>query len=267
MKPFFLSTIYGGIRLKSTQAVLFMAALLALSAWMGSEFSARAPATVAMDIGMSMMHFLLILIGLLWSQELFAKDIEKRAVHALLALPVSRTDYLLGRFFGVCVLLILTSLVFALVLTGVVALVGLRYLGQVPPSLGLEFWLASLFVFLDAATVIAFTWLITSSSSTPMLPFVIGVAFAWASHTLAPAMSYLQSGSEEANSLSHDLQPILDTITYIIPDLSRLDIRHFALYQLPVDWMELTTATAMAVFYCMLSLGAAALVINRRSFN
>jgi len=266
--PYIVATLKCGFRLRSLRAVIVVAVLLAMGSWMAAEFSPRAPATVSLDTGISLIRFVLVILALLWAQEYFAKDIERRAIYSLLSQPVSRSAYLLGRFLGVLLLLGGALLIYGAVLALVVQGELMHYGGQRPPAIGIPYLVTLLGIYIDLVVVLAFAWLITSLSVTPLLPFSLGLIFAWSAHTLGPVLNYLAGHSSEAERLAPTFQPILDLVRWLIPDLSQLDVRHLALYDLPIsDAPNFVFALLLALTYSLLLLSLAGWAMERREFD
>jgi hypothetical protein len=55
-----------------------MAMASVLLAWLASSFSARSPATLLLDVGMSFQRIALILMAIFWVQELYYKDFKRK---------------------------------------------------------------------------------------------------------------------------------------------------------------------------------------------
>jgi uncharacterized membrane protein len=65
-------------RLGITIALLTL--LVVSGAWLASQFSPRQPATVALDVGLSFIRILIPFLALLQSQELVAREVERRLI-------------------------------------------------------------------------------------------------------------------------------------------------------------------------------------------
>lgn len=266
MLQHFLVAWRSGLRSRSFQA-LFILGLLAMGgAYLAAEFSGRQPATVALDVGLSAIRAIGLLLVLFWAQELIAKDIERRTVFSALAYPVPRSSYLLGRYMGILGLLALALLLLAALLIATVYLVAGGYAQALPVSLGANILWTLAYSFLDLAVIAAFTTFVASFAATPLLPFALGLAFALAARSLGPALEFLSSGSSAAQDLSKHLQPSLDLIRWILPDLSRLDLRPLALYNQWPATDALLWPALMAIGYIGILLAIAVLIFQRREF-
>ena len=79
--------------------VVFAVIVIAASLLLG-QLTAGQEVKIIKDLGLSAIslfgHFIAIFIGI----GLVSKEVERRSIYALLAKPMSRTELLLGKFFG-----------------------------------------------------------------------------------------------------------------------------------------------------------------------
>lgn len=247
------------------RVLLPLALVVVIASVLGSGFSGRQPTTVALDIGLSGLRLVLLVVTLLWVQDLFARDIERKTVYFMLAYPIGRTHYLFSRFFTVG-LLALASLVLIGGLLWLSLQLSAGYVQVTPVAAGGKYLLVLLGVWLDVLVITAFALCIASLSTTPFLPLILGLCFGMAARGLGPALDYLMK-DERANAFQVNFfGPVLEYGFLWLPDLSRLDWRPFALYNLPINWVVPGLATLSAVGYIVLLLAVASAIFRRRSF-
>lgn len=264
MLTFLLSAWRAGLRSRSIQGVLVLGVLLVGVAWLSAAFSPRAPKTVALDVGLSGLRFSLVLFALFWVQELVGREIEKRTVLFALTYPIPRGHYLIGRFLGVVGLLLLAAVLLGLLLWIVVLNAGGAYEQGFAVAPGGAYWLTVFGLWVDAVVVAAFALLLASLSTVPMLPLALGLAFAVAGKSLGAVIEYLARGDDPTVAY---LQPMVDAIAWLMPDLSRLDWRPWPMYGLAPDASAVGVGLLMAAAYVGLLLALAVLKFNRREFE
>lgn len=264
---FLLSGLRSGIRGRSFQVVFVLGMLTIAAAYLSGSFSPRQPRTVALDIGLSGLRFSLVLLNLLWVQELVAREIDRKTIFFSLAYPISRGSFLVGRFGAVLLLSGVAALVLGLLLTVAVVLSGGSYEQDISPDLGLPLWLTIMGLAFDAALVAAFALCVATISTVSILPLALGAAFAVGGKSLGPALEYLASGADGNEQLVHRFGPLLDTIRWLLPDLSRLDWRDWPLYQNPLAMETLIWNILMAACYAGLVLLLAIWLFRRREFS
>lgn len=260
MRVFIWSAVLSGIRSHSFQLLVILSLMLIGVAWLAANFSARHPATLALDIGLSGMRAILIFMALFWVQDLIGRDIERKTVMFALAYPVSRASYLLGRFLGIALLTGGAVLVMAGLLWVTVRFHPVAYQQITPVASGLAFWATCAYLYLSIMAVVAFSVLVATLSTTPMLPLLLGLGFAVVASSIGATLDFLLYSDLAEEAHSEQLGGVLQFASFAIPDLSRLDIRDWTLYGVVPDTKQLLYPVLMAFAYIAVMLG---LAINR----
>jgi Cu-processing system permease protein len=255
-----------GLRSRSFQALFILGVLVLSGAYLASLFSARQPATVALDVGISGVRFVSLLMMVFWCQELVAREVERRTVFLALAYPVPRAHYLIGRYLGVLFLATLAITILGLMLVVYAYLAGREYLQASPIDLGWGLWVTLLFILIDVAVVGAVTMLIATLSTTPLLPLALGAGFAVAARSLGTTMAYLKDKNSGAADWSGTLGPVVDFIEWVMPDLGRLDVRAMTLYSQAPTMDALIWPAGMCLAYIVVTLAVASIVFKHRQF-
>jgi Cu-processing system permease protein len=267
MWEFCLSACRSGFRSRSVHAILVLGILLVGVAFLSASFSPRQPKTVALDVGLSGMRFSLILFALFWVQELVGREIERRTVMYALSYPVSRGAYIIGRYFGILGLLALAALLLGMLLWLTTLTVGGAFEQGFSLGLGFPFWVTVFGVWVDAALVAAFALWIASLSTVPMLPVALGIAFAVAGKSLGAVMDYLARGADNDPLFVSQFNPLIETVQWVLPDLSRLDWRVWPMYDLFPGLQVIGLSLLMAIGYSAAMLALAVYVFSRREFS
>lgn len=260
------AALRSGWRSRGARVVLVLGVVVMLIAWLAAAFSARQPQTVALDVGISTIRLVSVFLGLYWIQELICKDIERKTVYTVLAYPQARYVYLLGRWLGVQVLLFcaLFLLAFASLISSELA-VGAYQQGTAVHT-GWEYWITIGYVYLDLLVITSFATLVATVATVPMMAFFVGLGFAVAARGLGPALSYLLYLDGGDKALAPTYLPVLRVVQWVLPDLSRLDVRSSVLYgQWPATG-ELWMTSIMAISYSILILWLAIRIFKRREF-
>lgn len=265
MRELILLGIKTEMRGLGLRALMTMTVLVLLASLLAAEFSGRQPSAVALDVGLSGLRFSMLFLVLLWVQDLFARDIERKTVYFVLAYPVTRWQYLCSRFATVALLALGTLLLMG----GLLWLLLQRDPGYTqlrPIALDGKYALVIAAIWLDALVICSVALFLASLSTTPFLPLILGFAFGTAARSLGPTLEYLRG--ERSDPLTATLfGPVLEYSFVWLPDLSRLDWRPLALYDLPIPWPALALAVLSAAGFMgvMLALGGA--IFQRRNFT
>ena len=237
---------------------------------LASQFSGRTPATVAMDVGISVYRLFMPVIIILILNELLYKEIERRTYLTSLTYPKTRTAFLLTRIQAVSLTIVLTTLFFYLLLALLVHYVSSGYAQATPPDYGLPLLLTFAFMLLDFFIVMLFSLLMILLSKSASFHLVVSIGFVIIARTFGPVIELLSRQDQMLWSQSTDekYQNALSILYFMLPDLSSLDIRMIALYGkmqfLGDGWIN-TLSSSIA--YSLVLLGMAVWVFNRKQFD
>lgn len=258
-----------GYRGRGARLIVFLGLLTAAASWLAAGFSGRQPETVALDVGLSLTRLFGALLVLYWITELLAKDLERRTIYFVLAYPFPRSIYILSRFLavaGLAAIAVIGLALFTLASWWLISRSG--YPQAIPVQLhGGALPITLLLIWLDLLAISAFTLLITTLSTTPMLAFFVGMAFAVSARSLGPILAYLTTEDPLAQRLAVVYQPLLDAIHWLMPDLSRLDVRSTVLYGIWPEPNTLLWSSTHVVLYSTIVLILAMLAFRTREFN
>lgn len=267
MKEFLISGLRSGIRGRSFQAVFLLGLALIGVAYLSGSFSPRQPQTVALDVGLSGIRFTLVLLSLFWTQELLAKEIERKAILFSLAYPVPRASLVVGRYLAVVILTAIAALLLGLCLVLATVPAGGGYSQEVDVRLGLPFLAALIGIVLDVAVVAAVATCISALSTVAVMPLVVGMAFAIGGRALGATIDYLVRGADGDEAMIQAFGPLINAIRWILPDLSRLDWREWPMYGLVPDAVTASYSILMAFSYAAVGLILASWIFARREFS
>lgn len=238
--------------------------LLVVAAMLGAQFSGRQSATIALDVGISVIRFALPVVGVLLLQELLSKEFDRKLCLTTLTYPRPRYQFLLGRIAAIALLLLGLLAVLAAPLAGLALWIG--HAQATPPDLGLPYLVTLAFIALDLLVVLAIGTLIAVTATTPSFVLIGSLGFMLVARSYAAIVALLTRDSTLVGN-ADTYQSSLRLLGYLLPDLAALDVRMISLYGqwqfLPEDW-ALRMVSALTYAAALLSLAVWAL--NRKKF-
>ena len=262
----FLTAWKLALRSRSVQAVFSLAILLLGAAYLGAAFSGRQPQVVAMDLGFSGIRIGLIFLNLFWIHELISKEIDRRSILLQLSFPITRASIIAGKFLAIQALSFTSALVLGTVLRIGVHFASWGYAAGSDPAMSVGYWATILLLWFEVAVVAAFALAVAVVSTTLFFPMLVGFLFALSGRMIGPMLDYLLSGAEGDEKLVEGFLPILLKVRWILPDLSGLDLRDWALYGVMPDPMMVFHAILVCGAYCVLAYLLAITLFERREF-
>jgi len=235
--------------------LVFFVLLLTGGAIFIGDLSAAQEAKIIVDMSLSAMLLFGVFIAIFVGVGLVYKELERRTVYAIFAKPVGRGEFLVGKYFGLC----LTLAVNVAVMGAGVSL-ALAYVRGGYDPLILSIWPAVCLIFVELMIIVAVA-LLFSSFSSPALSalltfgvFIIG-HFSADMKVLAAA-----TGTKSAKIF-------FGVLYYLLPNLSHYTVITDAGHgQMPAP-----AAFAVALLYAFVYIGvllsASILIFNRRNFK
>lgn len=239
----FCAEIGVGLRLALRARTLSVALggffVLMLCAFLAAQFSGRQPATVALDIGLSVIRFFLPLVIVLLVQELLSREFDRRCFLSSLSYPRARAGFLLGRFAAVLVFVMGQLMALGLLLAVLVFFIGKGYGQATPAALDHHYLITLGFMAVDLLVLTALAALLAIIASTPSFVLIGTFGFMLVARSFGAIIDLLsRDASLIVNAESY--RGSLGLLGYLLPDLGALDVRMLALYSkiefLPVDW-------------------------------
>src|ERR1035437_2600533 len=94
------ATFHEAWRRRFLSAILIFAVLSIASSWSLAYLQPGVELKLLIDIGLGSIRFFGMLIAIFLGVRLISDEIEKRTIHTILTKPVTRAQFLLGKFFG-----------------------------------------------------------------------------------------------------------------------------------------------------------------------
>lgn len=240
---------------------------LILAASLSAHFSGRQPATVALDVGLSVIRLLLPLFLILITQELVSREFERRYFLNTLSYPRSRRSLLLGRFMITASLTLGLLLALAATLALLTWIIGQDYAQATPVALGFPYFVTTAFIGLDLLVLVALSTLLAVVASTPSFVLIGTFGFMLVARSFSTIIELLTRNSFVVGD-SESYRSGVGLLGYLLPDLGALDVRMIALYDkldlLPADWPWLVLSS---LIYTIGLLALAIWALQRKRFT
>jgi ABC-type transport system involved in multi-copper enzyme maturation permease subunit len=246
-----LNTFREAVRDRILYLLLFFAALAIGLSRVLALLTVGDRIKIIKDVGLAAISFFGALMAILIGTGLVYKEIEKRTIFTLLSKPIRRAEFILGKFFG----LILTLLV----MTGLMAVIFLALLFVHTSKIDWTVLAALLFIMLELVLITAVA-ILFSSFSTPILSSLFSLSFYLIGHfswSLETLIRKMRPGAGRT---------IVRLLATALPDLETFNYKTEVVHNLPVPAAAWLTAPAYAIAYTAFVLALAVLVFRRRDF-
>lgn len=257
-------TLKGIFRDRVFQGIIALAMLFLFIPSVAS-LSMRQVTELSVTLSLSLISFILLLLSVFLGATSLWKDMERRYTFSVLSLPLSRSSYLFGRFFGLALFLLLTS-----VLLGTVACLVIKIASGIYPSDRPIVWswllLAIVFSTLKYILLVGVALLLSTVSTSFFLPIFGTICVFLASGITQQVYEYVNS-PVAVQTVSPLMKPVVSLVYYMLPNLAGFDLKVNAIYSIAPNLSGLGITFAYFVAYTAILLGGAALLFNRREMK
>ena len=207
---------------------------------------------ILQDVGLGAIRFFGAAIAIFMGVGLIHREVERRTIYTILSKPVTRAQFLAGKYLGLVATLWLQLAI-------MVAAFVLASLASGAP-LGSGHAIALGLVALELAVVVAFATLF-SSFATPFLAACYSLGLYLVGHLTRDLRGLGASSDSEL------VQQLTTWIHRVFPDLAALNRSIEAVHGLPIPLTEAGWALLAGVAWCLGFLLVAVLVFERRDFR
>lgn len=232
--------------------VLFVLMITAAAVFLG-ELTAENEARVIVNLGLSAVLFFGAFIAIFVGVGLVSKEIERRTVFAIFSKPVTRSEFVAGKFLGLCLTLFVNVAMMALGVT-----LALWYVGG--SSLIGSALAAMLLIYFELIllTAIAITF---STFSSPTLSALLTFLIFVIGH-------FSEALKQIAESIgSNGAKFFFSALYYFLPNLSFFSFITSAAHGQTPAVSYLATAFGYCLIYVIILLTVASFIFGRRNFK
>ncbi len=250
-----LNTFREAVRDRVLYSLVFFALLMMAAAVAVGQVSIGIEQTVIVSLGLSAISVIGVLISVFIGVALVSKEMDKRTVYALLAKPVRRWEFLLGKFGGLVLTLAVNTAAMALGL-----LLVMLYVKHSLERSDAVVLVAVYFILLKLALIVALA-LLFSCFTTPLLAILFTVGL----YIVGLYVQELRDLPVEV--MSPAMAAFTKWLSHLLPNFENFNVMAMAAHGRAVPGALILQNTLYAVVYCTIVLTAAAVVFSRRNLK
>ncbi len=268
------------IRLKIFYFLLLFALLLIGSSAFLVQLSFQDQFQMLKDVSLGAMSIFTSLLAILATSGLLPKDIEDRTLYTILAKPVSRLEYLMGKLSGVVLLLFVSMLLMGVMFAAVLfwrvhVVTGELVTGGGPQELidqqlrdlhatayNPNVWAGGLVIYAKACLLASLTMFISTFASSSIFTVIVTVVIYFIGHLQATARDYWQVSNGAA--MGHLTKAFLAFVSLVFPDLQLFNLVDEIVVGTPIAAWLLYKTLGLGLMYFLIYLLAAFFVFSNK---
>lgn len=228
-------------------AVVLIAGSLTISQLtLGEQFR------IIANVGTSSTQVFGTLTSVLLGVGLVSRELDRRTCYPILARPVSRARFIVGKYLGLVAVLALNVAVMAAATATMLALYtgGGRFLGL---AFAGAFWLLLVQFAVCAGFAVLF-----SAFTTATLATIFSLTLVAAGHVFSEIRTFWLRADQVG------MKPLVRVLDFVLPNMGLLDLKEALTYGDPVAAAALASRSAYGIAYAALLVGLAGVVFSRK---
>jgi ABC-type transport system involved in multi-copper enzyme maturation permease subunit len=249
------NTFREAVRDRVLYNLVFFALLMMGAAILVGQISIGIEQDVIVSLGLTAISVIGILIAVFLGVALVSKEMDKRTLYALLAKPVKRWEFLLGKFFGLVMTLTVNTAAMAAGLY--LALWTVKH----PLLRSDAYILVAVYLILLKLAVIVALALLFSCFTTPFLAILFSAGI-YVAGLFAADLRTVKGVDLDSGSLQ-----LMRGISYLLPNFQNFNVMGAVVHGRGVPGAFVWQATLYALVYIAIILTGAAVVFSRRNLK
>jgi ABC-type transport system involved in multi-copper enzyme maturation permease subunit len=253
------------IRDRIAYGLVFFAVLLIAASFLLAQLTAGQDVKIIKDLGLAASSMIGLFIAVFFGIGLVTKEVERRSIYSLLSKPVTRSQFIVGKYIGLVMTLLINLSVMAVALYLVLA-----YFDWVTPASVKAAWESSA---LDPRMLEAFALIgVELMVMTAVTLFFSTFSSSFLSAVLAAGVYIVGHFGDDLKTLDMTVNswflPMLGRAAYyLMPNLSRLDVRAAVVHAEPITGAYMAVTTLSSGLYILTLLVGATIIFSRRDLQ
>lgn len=204
-----------------------------------------------LDIGLGSVNIFSVLIAIFVGIGLVSKEIDKKTIYTIVSKPVARLEFLLGKFFGLTITLLVNMLIMTAGLLTVLMAQSVPIEAVLFKAIGL--------ILLECMVVTAVALLCSTFTSA-----TLSAIFTLAIYVIGHLTADLKTFGQKMDGLGRS---VLEGMYYLLPNLERFNLKGNVTHHLDVPLNDLVLIVAYGMAYAAFLLLLASVIFQRRDFR
>lgn len=262
------ATFHEAWRRRFLNAILIFAVLIIASSWSLAYLQPGAELKLLIDIGLGSIRFFGMLIAIFLGVRLISDEIEKRTIHTILTKPVTRAQFLLGKFFGSLATVFSNLALMGIAFYVVFLIKAPTFMSKASGDTGPGF--STEFIYANVAKAIGLTFIemmvLTALAimASTLFSWIMAAIFSFFVYFVGQMADFFKTLASPARGTGFGGQIVFNAVYMILPHFEVFDMRESILKGTYVGWDTLTGILGLGVLYTVLIVVVAFLAFMNR---
>lgn len=204
-----------------------------------------------LNVGLGSINIFGVLIAIFVGIGLVNKEIEKKTIYTIVSKPVARYQFLIGKYFGLSLTLLVNTLIMAGGLLLVLFVQNVPIESMLFKALGL--------IFMEFMVITAVALLCSTFTSA-----TLSAIFTLATYVIGHLTADLKTFGEK---MDEGMRALVTGLYYILPNLERFNLKGNVIHHIEVSGTDLLLIVVYGLTYVAFLLMFASIIFQRRDFR
>lgn len=204
-----------------------------------------------LDVGLGSINIFGVLIAIFVGIGLVNKEIEKKTIYTIVSKPVARYQFLVGKYLGLTLTLLVNTLIMAGGLLLVLSAQGVPIESVLFKALGL--------IFMEFMVITAVALLCSTFTSA-----TLSAIFTLATYVIGHLTADLKTFGEK---MDEGMRAVVTGLYYVLPNLERFNLKGNVIHHIEVSGTDLVLIVVYGLTYVAFLLMSASIIFQRRDFR
>lgn len=259
-----LATFHEAWRRRFLNTILVFAILIIGSSWVFAYLQPGAELKMMIDVSLGSIRFFGLLIAVFMGTRLIPDEIEKRTIHTILTKPVSRAQFLFGKFLGGLATIFTNVVLMGLAFVIVYAIKAPQFRHLEQGAMSMQFMTGNIinaivFAFFELAVVMAIA--VTAST---VFSWIVATIFTFFVYFVGQMSEFFNQLANPERHIPEIAKALLGVIYKILPHFEIFDMREAIMQDVPVQPELIVKTIAQALAYVLIVILIGYLTFNER---
>lgn len=255
-----INTFKEAIRDKILYNLLFFALLLISASILFATLTVGEQSKIIIDMGLASINIFSVLISVFLGIGLISKEIEKRTIYTIIAKPVPRYQFLIGKYIGLILTVIVNTVIMGIGLYIILMFNEIRW-GHEISNVNVDIWKAIYLIFIESMVITAIAIMFSTFSSSSTLSAI----FAIAAYIIGHLTGDLKLIGDKIQNLP--LREVINFLYYLLPNLDNFNVKGRVVHGIEVPLSYIFLATLYGLLYIAGLLLVAGIIFQKRDFK
>ncbi len=249
------ATFHEAWRKRFLNVILIFAVLIIAFSWSLAYLQPGAELKLLIDIGLGTIRFFGMLIAIFLGVRLISDEIDKRTIHTILTKPVTRAQFLLGKFFGSLATVFCNLALMGIAFYVVFLIKAPGFLSSMSSSEATGPGFSTDFIYANIAKAIFLTFVemtvVTALAvmASTLFSWIMAATFSFFIYFVGQMADFFKTLASPARGTGFTGQIVFNTIYGILPHFEVFDMREAILKGTYVGWDVLSKHLGLGLIY------------------